>query len=221
MNNQLAIIKINGQIFTLEKLALLISEKLSSPDLPDWEVEFFTFLKEWFSDSDTICAQTSGSTGEPTTIELHKSVMVKSARRTIEYFGLQAQNRILLSLPCRFIAGKMMVVRAIVGKMDLVTLDPTSDFEILLTDTFDFGAMVPNQVFKLLENDEGKQKLENIRNLLIGGSAIPSTRPTRSRSVSRARTWNSSCSTTVRSATRISSARCVPDHGPVSPSIST
>jgi len=172
MNNKPAIISINGQSYTVEELALLIAEKLSSPKLTSWETELFTFLKEWFSTSQSIQTHTSGSTGEPTPIELPKAVMVKSAERTIEYFKLKKGNRILLSLPCRFIAGKMMVVRAIVGKMDLITLDPSSEFELLLNDTFDFGAMVPNQVFKLLDSDSGKEKLGHIRNLLIGGSAI-------------------------------------------------
>jgi O-succinylbenzoic acid--CoA ligase len=99
--------------------------------------------------------------------------MQRSAGRTIEYFGLQTGNRILLSLPCRFIAGKMMVVRAIIGQMDLITVDPSSDFDLLIDETFDFGAMVPNQVFKLLESPTGQAKIENIRNLLIGGSSIP------------------------------------------------
>ena len=175
MINKPATICINGQCYTEDELTLLIADKLSSPKLPDWEAELFTFLKEWFSTPEMIQAQTSGSTGEPTAIELPKQVMIKSAQRTIEYFGLKEGNRILLSLPCRFIAGKMMVVRAIVGKMDLITVDPSSEFELLLNDTFDFGAMVPNQVFKLLESDSGKEKLGHIRNLLIGGSAISLT----------------------------------------------
>ena len=173
MNNSPAAISINGQSFPEEELQLLIAEKLSSSNLPDWEKDLYTFLTEWFFAFQTIEAQTSGSTGEPTSIALPKAVMVKSAQRTIEYFGLQAGNRVLLSLPCRYIAGKMMVVRAIVGKMDLTTIDPSDVFEILVSHTFDLGAMVPNQVFKLLESDRGKLKLENIRNLLIGGSAIP------------------------------------------------
>ena len=173
MNNRPAIIKINGHYYNEDKLDVLIADKLSSPNLTDWEAELFTFLQAWFSRSKTISAQTSGSTGEPASIELPKTVMVKSAERTIEYFGLKKGNRLLLSLPCRYIAGKMMVVRAIVGKMELITVDPSSEFEILLYDSFDFGAMVPNQVFKLLEFPSGTEKLENIYNLLIGGSAIP------------------------------------------------
>ncbi len=172
MNKKSLVIRKNGKDYTEEKLSLLIESKLSLPQLPEWEREFYQFLKDWFSPSDTIEALTSGSTGEPQTIRLPKSTMQQSARRTIEYFGLQVNNRILLSLPCRFIAGKMMVVRAIVGQMDLIAVDPASDFDFLQNELFDFGAMVPNQVFKLLESPSGKEKLENIRNLLIGGSAI-------------------------------------------------
>lgn len=168
-------IRMNGQNYTEDSLTSLITEKLSAPQLPEWEHDLFAFLNEWFSYTDTIEAQTSGSTGEPQTIKLPKTTMQQSASRTIEYFDLQAGNRILLSLPCRYIAGKMMVVRAIVGQMDLIAVDPASDFDFLLNERFDFGAMVPNQVFKLLESPSGKERIENIRNLLIGGSAIQAT----------------------------------------------
>ena len=161
---------LNGKTVTPE----VIAERLSNSDSPEWEKELFLFLNEWFSDSDFVLAQTSGSTGEPKPIELPKLVMQKSAERTIEYFGLQKGDRLLLSLPCRYIAGKMMVVRTIVGQMNLISVDPATDFDFLEQETFDFGAMVPNQVFKLLEQPSGKEKLQNIRNLLVGGSAISS-----------------------------------------------
>lgn len=149
-----------------------VKERLGIPTLSDWERELFSFLDEWFSKSAFILAQTSGSTGEPKTIELPKTIMRKSAERTIGYFGLQPNNRLLLSLPCRFIAGKMMAVRAIIGQMNLVTVDPATDFSFLEDDLFDFGALVPNQVFKILQQPAGQQKLRNIKNLLIGGSGI-------------------------------------------------
>jgi len=159
---------LNNQTVTPE----VIAERLCNPDLPEWEKELYLFLNEWFTDSDFVLAQTSGSTGEPKPIELPKSLMQKSAERTIEYFGLQKNDRLLLSLPCRYIAGKMMVVRAIVGQMNLIAVDPATDFDFLEQEEFDFGAMVPNQVFKLLEQSSGAEKLQNIRNLLIGGSGI-------------------------------------------------
>jgi len=165
---------LNSQQISPEEILLLTLEKTGNPSVPEWGKELYRFLNEWFSDSGFVLAQTSGSTGEPKPIELSKSVMIKSAERTIEYFGLKKDDRLLLSLSCRYIAGKMMVVRAIVGQMNLITVDPASDFDILTTETFDFGAMVPNQVFKILDQPSGKQKLQNIRNLLVGGSGISS-----------------------------------------------
>ncbi|MEI8114888.1 MAG: AMP-binding protein [Bacteroidia bacterium] len=163
---------LNGQQISSAEIFYQTAELTGNQAIPEWEKELLLFLKEWFSDSEFVLAQTSGSTGEPKQIELPKSVMIKSAERTIEYFGLQKDDRLLLSLPCRYIAGKMMVVRAIVGRMNLITIDPAGDFEILANEKFDFGAMVPNQVFKISDQPSGMEKLQSIRNLLVGGSAI-------------------------------------------------
>ncbi|MBL7967658.1 MAG: AMP-binding protein [Prolixibacteraceae bacterium] len=163
---------LNGQPITANQVKSVLERKQTDHTISGWETELFQFLDKWFSESEFISAQTSGSTGEPKPILLPKSVMIKSAERTIQYFGLQSGNRLLLSLPCRYIAGKMMVVRSIVGQMNLITVDPSTDFEFLQNDWFDFGAMVPNQVFKLLEQPSGKEMLQNIRNLLVGGSSI-------------------------------------------------
>ncbi len=163
---------LNGQQISSAEIFRHTSEMMINSSIPEWEKDLYLFLNEWFSDSDFVLAQTSGSTGEPKQIELPKSVMIKSAERTIEYFELKKNDRLLLSLPCNYIAGKMMVVRAIVGQTNLITIDPTDDFDILTTEKFDFGAMVPNQVFKILKQPSGKEKLQNIQNLLVGGSAI-------------------------------------------------
>lgn len=170
---------LNNKQISSEEILHLTSAKTGISFVPDWEKDLFLFLNEWFSDQDFILAQTSGSTSEPKSIELPKTVMIKSAERTIEYFGLQKGDRLLLSLSCRYIAGKMMVVRAIAGQMNLITVDPSGDFDILANETFDFGALVPNQVFKILEQASGNEKLQNIRNLLVGGSAISSELETR------------------------------------------
>jgi O-succinylbenzoic acid--CoA ligase len=170
---------LNGKTTHSDEIGQLTDRKLSESDISDWSKELYLFLNEWFSDTDFVLAQTSGSTGEPKPIELPKSVLIKSAERTIQYFDLKPGNRLLLSLSCQFIAGKMMVVRAIVGKMNLITVDPASDFSFLKQQTFDFGAMVPNQLFKILEQPSGTVKLQNLRNLLVGGSAISTALETR------------------------------------------
>jgi len=163
---------LNGQLFSFAEIAEQAARKLVDQDIPEWEKELYLFLNEWFSATDYIRVQTSGSTGEPKSIEMPKMLMIRSAERTISYFGLQKGSRMLLSLPCLYIAGKMMVVRAIVGQMNLVTVDPAGNFDLLQNECVDLGAMVPNQLIKLLEHNFGKDKLQNIRNLLVGGSAI-------------------------------------------------
>jgi len=163
---------LNSHRYSSEEIVCLSKQMKDNQDLPDWERELFIFLEEWFSDSDFVLARTSGSTGVPKPIALPKTMMRNSAGRTIDYFGLKKNDRLLLCLSCRFIAGKMMVVRAIVGQMNLITIDPSSDFDLLKHELFDFSAMVPNQVFKILEKATGKDDLHNVRNLLIGGSSI-------------------------------------------------
>ncbi|MFY9152739.1 MAG: long-chain fatty acid--CoA ligase, partial [Prolixibacteraceae bacterium] len=80
-------ILLNGQLISSSDIVQITAEKLAVTSTPEWEKELFLFLADWFSDSNFIPAQTSGSTGEPKTIELPKRVMQKSAERTIGYFG--------------------------------------------------------------------------------------------------------------------------------------
>jgi len=166
---------LNNQQIPAQEISKVHAQKLADPTVADWEKDIYIFLNEWFSNSDFVMAQTSGSTGYPKSIELPKSLMLKSAKRTIDYFGLKADDQILLSLSCKFIAGKMMVVRAIAGQMNLITSDPSGNFDFLQHESFDFGAMVPIQIIKILEKPMGKANLQNIRNLLVGASAISVT----------------------------------------------
>ena len=71
------------------------------------------FLAEWHNADDFITAHTSGSTGTPKVIHLLKSDMLASARATNARFGIGARSRGLLCLSPDYIAGKMMIVRAL------------------------------------------------------------------------------------------------------------
>ena len=134
-----------------------------------WEKEWLDFLAEWYDDRDFIEVKTSGSTGTPKIIQLKKDFVAASALRTIRFFDLKEGDKILHCLSSRFIAGKLMVVRAITGKLDLYPVDPSSDFKILTSDiNFRFAAMVINQVAKCLDFDHW-----NLEFLLLGGSSIP------------------------------------------------
>ncbi len=84
------------------------------------------FLKEWRSDSPYVTVHTSGSTGTPKAIEVEKRRMEASARITCSFLGLHPGDTALLCLPLDYIAGKMMVVRALTCGLRLVSVPPSS-----------------------------------------------------------------------------------------------
>jgi len=132
--------------------------------------DLVSFLKEWQNNEEYVTAQTSGSTGTPKTIYLSKKAMIASALRTNQFFQLKKEDKVLLCLSVNYIAGKMMVVRAIVGGLNLIAVPPSSspDWEGSVA----FAAMVPLQVQTLLASEEGRKRLSSIDKLLIGGSPV-------------------------------------------------
>ncbi len=131
-----------------------------------------TFLTEWHSPDPTIEVKTSGSTGIPKVMRVEKARMEASARKTIVALGLKAGDKALLCMPLDFIAGKMMVVRAIVGGMKLIAVEPSSHPLRTLTEIPDFVAMVPMQVYNSLQSPAERNILERIPHIIIGGGAI-------------------------------------------------
>lgn len=127
---------------------------------------FVSFLKEWFNDSDFITAHSSGSTGEPKPIQLKKEWMRRSAEITRDFFHIPNGAIALLKLPISFIAGKMMVVRAIENNWHLITAIPNStvDWESI---EITFAAFTPMQVDSFLQ--ENKEKYQKIKTVIIGG----------------------------------------------------
>ncbi|MGW8314126.1 MAG: AMP-binding protein, partial [Bacteroidales bacterium] len=117
----------------------------------------------------TLEQYTSGTTGPPGKIPLVRESMVRSAENTLSFFGLGPGDRVLLCLPVRYIAGKMMVVRALVGGLDLVTVEPSGRPLQSLTQPVNLAAMVPMQVYNTLQEGED---LSITGKLLIGGGEI-------------------------------------------------
>ena len=130
------------------------------------------FLTEWRADSTTVSVKTSGSTGTPKEMAVEKSRMVASAQMTCSFLGLKGGERALLCLPLEFIAGKMMVVRAVTCGLNLVSIEPCGHPLTDVDETIDFAAMVPMQVWNSLEVPAERKKLEKIGHLIIGGGGI-------------------------------------------------
>lgn len=126
----------------------------------------FSFCRDWFSSSDIILVKTSGSTGKPKDIELKKKYMINSAKATGNFFNLFEKTTVLCCLPIEYIAGKMMIVRALTLGWHIDVIEPRSNPLNEIDKTYDFSAMVPLQLKNSLK------KLHLINQLIVGGGAV-------------------------------------------------
>ncbi len=142
---------------------------------PEWNglpSELAEFLNEWFSPNPYLTVHTSGSTGTPKELRVEKSRMINSALMTLSFLGLREGESALLCMPLKYIAGKMVVVRSLVGKLNLIPFTPTGHPLKDVTESPVFAAMIPMQVYNTLQVPEEASKLKGIKQLIIGGGAI-------------------------------------------------
>lgn len=136
------------------------------------------FLSQWNDGNERLLVYTSGSTGKPKPLWVEKHRMEASARMTCRFLGLKPGDTALLCLPLDYIAGKMMVVRALTCGLRLVSVEPdghplsSSSFLFSPSSKIDFTAMVPLQVYNTIQVAEEREWLQQINNLIIGGGAI-------------------------------------------------
>lgn len=168
MKNLNQTIQINGELFNERKV-----DKLYFSDEPkdSWENAIYAFLVNWYDNSNYITASTSGSTGKPKLIQLSKQSMINSARTTNKFFGLDNSKTALLCLPASYIAGKMMLVRALVGGFNIICVEPTSNPFHTLENAIDFAAITPFQLTYSLET----LKHKNVNNIIVGGGQVNKT----------------------------------------------
>ena len=130
------------------------------------------FLAEWFSASEQVLVHTSGSTGTPKPMWVEKQRMMASACLTCSFLGLQENDTALLCMPLKYIAGKMVVVRALVYGLNLIVSPPSGHPLANLSASPVFAAMIPMQVFNSLQNLHEQTLLKEIKHLIIGGGAV-------------------------------------------------
>ena len=159
--------KLNGEGFSSAE-ALRLSANRLVEEGKDYEKAIGKFILEWLDGNDIITVKTSGSTGIPKEIKLHKKHVYNSANATVSYFDLKENTKALLCLPSEYIAGKMMLVRAITAGWDLYTTSPEKNPLENIEGNFDFTAMVPYQAFHSLAD------LHKVKKLIVGGGAVSS-----------------------------------------------
>lgn len=138
--------------------------------IKDWVLNpdeaVLSFLDAWHNGDDYIVAHSSGSTGKPKPISLLKRDMKLSARATNRFFGIGEGDYLKCPLSCNYIAGKMMVVRAIeAGAM----VDFSKDVSVENDMPVKLMSVVPAQLATLFEAPDA---LKTVENLLIGGSPL-------------------------------------------------
>ena len=158
--------RLNGMSYSRGSLKTLAFDLVQEGQ--PFEQKIGNFLSDWLGDRATVEVHTSGSTGTPKVIVLQKDQMVNSALATGKFFNLLEKDSALLCLPAEYIAGKMMLVRAMVLGLHLDYVEPSSNPLITISKNYDFVAMVPLQL------EQSIAQIDLIKTLLVGGAAVSS-----------------------------------------------
>lgn len=142
-------------------------------ELPEFAQVAFTFCRDWLAGQETFTQQTSGSTGVPKLQVLSRAQMEASATATGDFFETTNSGHLLCCLNPAFIAGKMMLVRALVWDCPITLVEPSANPLLSLEAQISFVALVPLQVEAILAEEKSKKLLQSIPHVLIGGAALP------------------------------------------------
>lgn len=126
------------------------------------------FKAEFVNGADYVSAHTSGSTGKPKDIKLLKSDMLASAAATNAFFGIGENDTVGMALSVDYIAGKMMVVRAMLANAKLRPLPVSNAVELPADCRYKLLAIVPSQMQAFINHPEYAERVEN---LLVGGAS--------------------------------------------------
>lgn len=138
----------------------------------DFERATFLFIEKWLKGAESITLYTSGSTGVPKEIKLSRELLIASAMRTIDKLKLSEKNTALVCLDTKYIAGKMMLVRALQANMQIIAIEPSSNPLKNISAQPNFGAFVPLQLDEILKDEGSIGKLNQFNSIIIGGASV-------------------------------------------------
>ncbi len=170
MKQEIKGLTLNDHFSRLSDLPEYCKLAIETQTEPEWKLDIYYFILDFIDDSEVIIQKTSGTTGESKTIELPKAAMISSAKNTIDFFGLKENDVAVLCLPVQYIAGKMMIVRALIARLNLKLIQPSGTPDFTELGNIDFCAMVPMQATNMLEQNNWP----NIKTLILGGAETSS-----------------------------------------------
>jgi o-succinylbenzoate---CoA ligase len=152
-------------------ISSICSNTLKTAD--PFESAVFSFIADWFSNKQQFIQETSGSTGIPKKISLKREQLLSSAKATLNFLSVKPGGKALICMDPTFIAGKMMLVRALEANLQIIAVNPSANplQSIPIEIELELVAMVPYQVHCLFQ-DENLKKAKSIQHLLIGGAPL-------------------------------------------------
>lgn len=136
-----------------------------------FEQATFDFIRAWLAGDEQFIINTSGSTGAAKSIFIARDQMRRSAMLTVNSLGLIPGDVAFVCLNTQYIAGRMMLVRALEAGMRIIAAEPSATPLAGITDHIDFVAMVPLQIEATLASD-GAEKFDDMKAIIIGGAAV-------------------------------------------------
>lgn len=132
--------------------------------------------EDWLNGKDQFRITTSGSTGTPKAITIHRKQILASIYGTARAFDLYEGTRALCCLNPDYIAGMMMIFRAMELSWTLSITQPTSDpIEKAGNDAvFNFTPLVPMQLEQLIEKYP-PDTIARLGKILLGGGPVSET----------------------------------------------
>jgi O-succinylbenzoic acid--CoA ligase len=155
---------LNGFFYDYQGLKEVAYSFIKEGDL--FERYMGDFLMDWLDQSKTIYLETSGTTTTPKRMLYKKQALVNSAIATGDFFNVSVGDKALHCLPANFIAGKMMLIRAMILGFSLDLVSPSKNPFHKNEKVYDFVAMTPMQAFHSLPN------LNQVKTLIIGGAYV-------------------------------------------------
>ncbi len=131
------------------------------------------FFEGWESQQAIFSLRTSGSTGQPKTIDLQRDKLIWSAKKTFEaYFSRSINKYQLCCIPVNKVGGFMQLVRSVVWDTPIDIIEPSSNPLLDYKGRATIASFTPMQLVKIIENTVSSEVLQQFHTVLIGGGQI-------------------------------------------------
>ena len=162
---------INGNTYHLQRYS---KNKEGINSLSTFARSVIAFILDWKDGQENFEFHTSGTTGKLKIITLSRDQMIASAEMTMKFLDFKGGGNILLCLEPKYIAGAMMLVRALLWKCYVYAVTPSGNPLMKIPESLQLSlaSLVPMQLDKILSKPELSSKIKNIKNILIGGAPL-------------------------------------------------